>query len=90
MVLAFLTVLVLVNSQNYPTEYKPEKFNACYYLTKLKLNVDREVIDLVLRNLINTEKAGNRISSDMLLKCYKNIDYQTSIKILQQGEGLVY
>ena len=90
MVVAFLMVLSLVYSQNFPAENKPEKFNACYYLTKLKLTLDKEIMDTVVRKLGTPEKAGNRISSDILLKCYKAISLETSIKILQQGENLVY
>jgi hypothetical protein len=79
------------SSQGFPTENKAEKFNACYYLTKLKVALDKEGLDaLVKLNKGDTEKVGNRVTSDMLLKCYKAISLETAVKILEQGEELYY
>lgn len=88
MVFGLLAVLVLVASQNFPAENKAEKFNACYYITKLKLNLEKEQLDSVVANLGDPEMAGNRISTDMLMKCYGVIDLDTAIDVIQQGENL--
>ena len=90
MVLIALLCLVLASSQDFPTENKVEKFNACYYLTKLKVSVDKEELDSRVGKLANPEKGGNRITSDMLLKCYKTITLETALYVLQQGEELFY
>ncbi|OMJ75112.1 hypothetical protein SteCoe_25809 [Stentor coeruleus] len=89
MVFGLLAVLALVTSQDFPTENKAEKFNACYYITKLKLSLEKEILDSVVQNLGDQEKAGNRISTDMLMKCYAVIDFDTAIYVIQQGESLV-
>jgi hypothetical protein len=91
MVVPLLLLVSLVQSQNFPAENKPEKFNACYYLTKLKLTIDKEVIDAAVARLgEKAEKSGNRISTDMLIKCYGKVTLETAIEVLQQGENLLY
>ena len=90
--MAFLALLFLgaAYSQDFPTENKAEKFNACYYITKLKLSLDKSSLNAVLENHQDQEKAGNKISTDMLLKCYKAITLEMAVHVLQQGEELYF
>ena len=90
--MAFLALLILglVQSQDFPTDHKTERFNACYYITKQKLSLDKSSLDSVLEVLPDHEKAGNKISTDMLLKCYKSITAEMAIFVVQQGEDLYY
>ncbi|OMJ89893.1 hypothetical protein SteCoe_7881 [Stentor coeruleus] len=88
MVFGLLSILVLVTSQNFPNENKAEKFNACYYITNLKLSLEKELLDSVIQKLGDSEKVVNRISTDMLMKCYAIIDFDTAVYVIQQGENL--
>lgn len=90
MALPLLMLLAFASSQDFPVENKAERFNACYYITKLKLSVDKAEVDSIVEATGDHEKAGNKISTDMLLKCYKSISLDLAIYVIQQGDELYY
>ena len=89
MVIPLLLCLSISQALEFPSENKPERFNACYALTQLKISKDQEQLDAFFAGFSNSTKASNRITSDMLLKCYTTISLDTAEAILQQGQDLV-
>jgi len=86
MVFSLLALAYLVSSQFEHLENKPEKFNACLFLTRVKMTVDREALTELLPLAGSEEKLGNRVSSDMLMKCFSTISVPTAIEIIQIGQ----
>lgn len=76
-------------AHDFPLENKPERFNACYSLTQLKISKDQEALDSFFSTFSDPINASNRVTSDMLLKCYTSISLETAEAILQQGEDVV-
>ena len=89
MVISLLVFLSITQALEFPSDNKPERFNACYALTQLKISKDQEQLDTFFAGFSNSTKASNRVTSDMLLKCYTTISLETAEAILQQGQDLV-
>jgi hypothetical protein len=86
MVFSLLALAYLVSSQFEHLQNKPEKFNACLFLMRVKMTVDREALTGLLPLAGSEEKLGTRVSSDMLLKCFSTISVDTAIEIVQIGQ----
>lgn len=86
MVFSLLALAYLVSSQFEHLQNKPEKFNACLFLTRVKMTVDREALAELLPLAGSEEKLGNRVSSDMLVKCFASITVPIAIEIIEIGQ----
>ena len=83
MVFSILTLAILASSQESHLGNKPEKFNACLHLLKLKMSLDQEQLKALIAAGATEKQVGERVSSDMLIKCYNTISVDQAIPVLE-------
>lgn len=83
MVFSLLTLAIFASSQEAHLGNKPEKFNACLQLLKLKMSSDQEQLKALIAAGATEKQVGERVSSDMLIKCYNTISVEQAFQVLE-------
>jgi hypothetical protein len=83
MAFIILALSILALGQEAHLGNKPEKFNACLQLLKLKMTLDQEQLKALVAAGATDKEVGERVSSDMLIKCYTTISVEQAFQVLE-------